>query len=275
MGKKEDGTVEQAISKSKEVSPEKQIMREIIAKHAIKDEVSIYSILKKEYQIWVKEQVENSDGKLSGDEWSEEEFIKKCTKKFKVRLEKILYEGVVDECLRSPKEKGIRLPKEAKESVLFLVGLGDAGKIYQEELSQLVNGKAISGDALNYISRNIQLIFLHKKGMVSKVQRHINMTALPQTQEMISKFEEFYKIICMAGAITDVDAYETINSAMDKCNEIIKDTFTTWCMDEKELPKYDSWIRGELRQEYNDKNPFSYKAWKNDTSYDILEDIDE
>lgn len=269
MARKEDGTVEHTISKSERGSVERQVINEIIAKHAIKDEVSLYSILKVGYSIWIKEQARNPEIKQE-DEYPEMEFIKKYTKKFKAILEQILYKGVVDS-LRPPNGKGIRLPQKAKESVLFLVGLGDAGKEYQEELTQLIKGELISSDALNYISSKIQLIFLHKKGMASKVQCHINMIGLSQTKEMFDKLGVFYRIAFMAAAITDISAYDAINSVMDKCNEIMKDALTEWCMEEKELPEYGSWIREKLKQELNDINLFSFEQWKNDINYDATE----
>lgn len=274
MDRKEDGTMERAFSESEERSPANEIIEEIIEKNSIQEEVSLYSILKEGFQIWVKEQVENSGGKLSGSEWDGKDKVDNWRKKFEHRLEQILYEGVVDDLKtpdkKDPEKKVIMLPKEAKESVLFLVGLGDAGKKYQEELEQFIKGKTIPNDALNYISRMIQLIFSKKNGMALNIQGYINIKGSSQTKEMISKSKEFFKIFAdtaaKVAAITDISAYNRIYSAMDKCEEIMRDVLMDWCMDDRELPNYDSWIRQNLRKAINDENVFSVENWKENTN---------
>jgi len=282
MERKEDGTMELSFSGSEKRSPVDEVIEEINEKYGIQEEVSLYSILKVGFQMWVKEQVENSGGKLSGSEWDEwdgKDKVDNWRKKFEHRLEQILYEGVVDN-LKTSDKKAIMLPKEAKESVLFLVGLGDARKKYQEELEQLIKGKTIPNDALNYISRMIQLIFSKKNGVVLNIQGYINIKGSSQTKEMISKSKEFFKIFAntaaKVAAITDISAYDRIYSAMDKCEEIMRDVLMDWCMDDRELPNYDSWIRQNLRKAINDDSLFSVENWKENTNtfLDALDTID-
>lgn len=272
MARKKDGTMEHDSQKSEEFVATQRIFEDFVAKHDLGCEISFYSILQERFQVWVKEQTEQAEGSggtISGDVWSESEkdFIDNCRKKFQTRLEKILYEGVVD-ILKSPRRGIIMIPEDAKESALFLVDLGDAGKEYRKELVQLTKGKEIPSKALCDISEKIQRIFSHKEGMALEIQRHINTRGLSQTKEMCRKLGEFYDILTMALAITDTDAYQEISKAMDTCNETMMRVLKEWCYQEKELPDYDSWIREKLKL-----NVPKLGCWKIEAAPKIPNDI--
>lgn len=285
MGKQEDGTVEQAISNSEEDSLKQQIISDTIGD--AQDKITLYSILEAEYSISrFEEQMtdskeDSSKNKKSIEDWNKpsdpkKNFIDNNRKKFESVLETILYEGVID--VLKDSQGRIMLPKETKESVEFLVGLGDAGKIYRKELKQLMNGKTIPGDALNYISLMIQRIFSRENGMALDIQSYINMKGLLQTKDMIEKMKEFSSVFGLIAAITDISAYIEINKKIDECKEIMNDVLKEWYSDDKELPQYDSWIRPKFRIKDHDENPYSIKFWKqdvHDTSNDVPDSLDD
>lgn len=277
MDRKEDGTVEHVDTKSGERSLAQQIVSDIIGK--VQGTITLYSILEAEYSI-LEEQITNSGENFSGKEnsnkdWSKpsdpkKNFIDNNRKKFESVLERILYEGVVD--VLKDDQGRIMLPNEAKDSVKFLIGLGDAGKEYRKELKKLINGETISGEALNYISWTIQRIFSEETDMALDIQGYINMKGLLETKDMVDKVKEFSSVFALIMAITDISAYIEINRKIDECKEILKSALEEWCTDDKELTEYDSWIRQKIQQKVQNNNPFSFKRWKqdvNDTSYDF------